>query len=158
MLEFATLRYVLMVNLFVKSWNKEKSVTETVDYVRLAYLSMYSTDQAIPDQMTIPLNKLPYFEDRYHHWHWLDPIINSKSHVNLALLSHLLQILTCFENQWGCHLGVIYEKLVKLSTICWWKKTILLNLLKCEGVLGRVLRPIISVEFSSIIMHLWVQK
>ena len=70
-----------------------------------------------PTILQYPLiNYIPCFEDR-HHWHWLDPIINSKSHVNLALLSHLLQILTCFENQLRCHLGVIYEKLVKLSKI-----------------------------------------
>ena len=81
-----------------------------------------------------PFNKLPCFEDR-HHWHWLDPIINSKSHVNLVLLSHLLQNLTSFENQLRCRLGVICEKLVKLSKAwncqrsVWWKKIVSLNLL-----------------------------
>ena len=82
----------------------------------------------------MPLKNLPCFEDR-HHWHWLDPIINSKSHVNLVLLSHLLQNLTSFENQLRCRLGVICEKLVKLSKAwncqrsVWWKKIVFLNLL-----------------------------
>ena len=41
---------------FVSSWNKEKNVTEIVVYVLLP--DMHATDQAAPDQLTIPLNKL----------------------------------------------------------------------------------------------------
>ena len=44
-----------MANIVCKSWSKERIVTEIVDLVRQINLS----NQAAPDQMIIPLNKLP---------------------------------------------------------------------------------------------------
>ena len=39
---------------FLSSWNKEKNVTEIV------LSDMYATDQAAPDKLIIPLDKLPW--------------------------------------------------------------------------------------------------